>query len=63
MWFKVERAHVFLHRPKLALSPYVLYVASECIALTAHGYRPMSYGVADSNVVAKLMLVLVGQQP
>ena len=35
-----------------SLSPCVLYVVCECIALTAHGHGPISNGVADTGVEA-----------
>ena len=41
-----------LYRPTSSLSPGVLHVACECIALTAHGHGPISYGVAEARVEA-----------
>ena len=35
-----------------SLSPCVLYVVCECIALTAHGHGPISNGVADTGAEA-----------
>ena len=44
---EAERVHEQMHRPKIAVSPCVLYVAlmshvacDKCIALTAHGVDP-----------------------